>query len=933
MVTARDHEIFSCTSEMAATCAVFDWSTTCLGPVDGWSQGLQTATAILLRSGFPMCLSWGEDLVLLYNDAFIPTLGAKHPTALGAEIAVVFAEIWDQVGPLQRSVLSGGDAVFHEQLPLVLERGSGPEERFFTFSYSHVPDVGRGGGPGGVLAVVSDSTRAVVGARRMGLLRTLATATSEVTDRRVAATTSLSVLSDASSELDHGACYLPGADRRLDLAGSFGAGRTWPESIDPGADEAVERVQASGRALVETLPKTHDGARVRVSVPLRVGSPDPGVLVLAPHPLRPLDERHHRFLRLVADHVGQVLAVASARADEQTRLALLAAADRAKSTFLSNISHEFRTPLTLLLGPLEEALGDGRPLDPTDLTSMHQSAQRLLGMVDALLAAAQGDASPRPAAPEAVDVVGLSDGLLQPFRDAADRAGLALSIRLDPALPIVELDPGLWETIVLNLVANALKYTMEGRVEVVLGAHDGALVLQVRDTGIGIAADEQARVFERFHRVAGPAGRTIEGVGLGLALVTDAVHAHGGTVSLTSTPGEGSTFVVSLPLVEAAASATARVRFDAAAAAALAGHAVPADAVPAVVDHDHPGPFVVVVDDNAGMRHHLVRSLSGLGHVVACVDGVEALALLRRRKPDLVVTDVTMPRLDGIGLLREIRADPDLAATPVVLLSARAGGDAATQALDTGADDYVVKPFTRDELVARCRTTIELAALRASRSAEAARATMLAGISHDMQTPVSVVSASLQMLRDADLDAEQRRELLRRASSRTAQLAQLVAQFLDWSRLSAGVEIAPRAEHVHLAELLDAVAREHDRARLSATAASSTRVVVCDRARTERILHNLLDNARVAARERLLVEVVELDRQVEVHVVDDGPGVDDRVRPWLFAAFGPPGRITGTGLGLHVSRAAARAQGGDLVLADTGPSGSRFVLRLPSAGA
>ena len=928
-----DHGLFACPGEMARRCAGFDWSATPLGPVGGWSPALRTTTAMLLRTRFPMCLSWGADLVLLYNDAFIPTLGeGKHPSALGSRIEDVFPEVWDVVGYLQWSVLAGGESTFAEDLPLVLERGTGPEETFYTYSYSHVPDDGAPGsaadrGPGGVLSVLTNTTTTVVGARRMGLLNALASATNDVADLDLAVRASLAVLAEADGDLHHGACYLPGADDTLALAGVFGEGPRWPATVAPGDEGVVREVRDSGHAVVEVLPLVAGEAYARVALPLRTGESEIGVLVMAPHPLRPLDDEHERFLHLVADHVGQLLTLASARADEHNRLASLAAADKAKSTFLSNVSHEFRTPLTLILGPLEDALAGGvDTLDADELTAMHRSTHRLLRMVNGLLDVSRVDNDPRAAEREPTDIARLSEDLLRPFAAAAERAGLTLRTSLDPTIGTVEVDPRLWETILINLAANAIKYTLHGHVDVRVTGRDGVLELRVVDTGIGIAPEEQLRVFDRFHRVTGPVGRTIEGTGLGLALVADAVHAHGGDVTVASAPDAGSTFTVRLPLVHAASNGVAAPT-DARAAAALAD-----DVSPTNGQGPHPADArdtIVVVDDNPGMRQRLTRALADLGPVVACADGVEALEVLRRQPVDLVVTDVMMPRLDGIGLLREIRADDVLAHTPVVLLSARAGADAATEAMESGADDYVVKPFTRAELVARCRTTIELATLRASRSAEVARATMLAGISHDMQTPLSVVSAVLEMLADTSLDADQRLELVGRGTARAAQLEQLVAQFLDWSRLAAGVEITPRAEPVHLADLLERVAAQHDGTRLDASAAAP-HVVVCDRARTERILHNLLDNAHRVARAVVRIAVEDTGDAVEVHVVDDGPGVDDRVLPRLFTAFGPTGRLSGSGLGLHVSRAAARAQGGDLVLAATDHAGSRFVLRLPA---
>ncbi len=196
--------MLACSGEMAGRFASFDWSGTPLGPVEQWPASLRTTCAMMLRSRFPMLLSWGEELVMLYNDAFIPALGAKHPAALGGRLAEQFAEVWDEVGPMQRSVLAGGEATYFEDLPRTIERGQGPEETFFTFSYSHVPATD---GPGGVLAVLAITTGKVVGARRLALLNALATGSTETTDPDRALAACLDLLGTATSDLLHGAAY------------------------------------------------------------------------------------------------------------------------------------------------------------------------------------------------------------------------------------------------------------------------------------------------------------------------------------------------------------------------------------------------------------------------------------------------------------------------------------------------------------------------------------------------------------------------------------------------------------------------------------------------------------------------------------------------------------------------------------------------------
>ncbi len=327
------------------------------------------------------------------------------------------------------------------------------------------------------------------------------------------------------------------------------------------------------------------------------------------------------------------------------------------------------------------------------------------------------------------------------------------------------------------------------------------------------------------------------------------------------------------------------------------------------------------------MRARVGRLLTTLGEVTTAPDGVAALEVLRTQDIDLVVTDVMMPRLDGLGLLEAIRGDEALRGTPVLLLSARAGSEAAAGAIEAGADDYVVKPFTSGELLARCRMSLELAEYRARATASRARSALLAGVSHDMQTPLAVVTTSLALLGEPGLDDERRQLIAGRARARAAQLARLVTQFLDWSRLSMSQPLPVRIEHVDLAELVADVASEHDHVEVSGELEPAHSW--CDRQRTEQIVHNLVENARRAAVSRIEIQLAGDQDTCSIRVADEGPGVSPDVLPSLFEAFGPTTSTGGHGLGLHVSREAARAQGGNLELESTGSDGAVFLLTVP----
>ena len=294
----------------------------------------------------------------------------------------------------------------------------------------------------------------------------------------------------------------------------------------------------------------------------------------------------------------------------------------------------------------------------------------------------------------------------------------------------------MWEKIVLNLLSNAFKFTLQGSVEVSLRPVDGQVELSVRDTGTGIPESELPRVFERFHRIEGAAGRTHEGTGIGLALVDELVRLHGGAVQVSSRPGAGTTFTVRVPFGSSHLPAERLALADQPSANTLGAAPYVQEALrwlpgensadePLVKDlayeemgvllerKDHEKRArILLADDNRDMREYVQRLLSRKFSVTAVADGEEALASARDNPPDLVLTDVMMPRMNGFELLRALRSDAATAAIPIVMLSARAGEEAESEGLESGADDYLVKPFTARELLARVSSHIAMQRLR-----------------------------------------------------------------------------------------------------------------------------------------------------------------------------------------------------------------------------
>lgn len=404
--------------------------------------------------------------------------------------------------------------------------------------------------------------------------------------------------------------------------------------------------------------------------------------------------------------------------------------DAAKTAFFSNVSHEFRTPLTLMLGPLEDAIRLESTLGGEPLRAVHRSAVRLLRLVNSLLDFSRIEAGRLDARFEPTDLAALTAGIASAFQSLIESAGLSLVLDCPNLRQPVYVDRSQWERIVSNLLSNAFKFTLAGEIAVRLRERDDVVELVVSDTGTGIPEHEQGRIFERFHRVANSQGRSFEGTGIGLALVREIVNLHGGTIRVESTEGRGSSFTVSIPLGLnhlprdriAVASDTATSASGAAAKPFVleAAQWVPTGARPPSGELQGVEPpvagreRVLVVDDNADMRSYIVSLLSPHWTVDTAADGEAALALIRATVPDLVLSDVMMPRMDGFALLRALRASPATRAIPVILLSARAGEEALVEGLETGADDYLLKPFSARELLTRVRAHLDAARSRTS---------------------------------------------------------------------------------------------------------------------------------------------------------------------------------------------------------------------------
>lgn len=752
-------KLFAGGGEMGALMRSLDWSANPLGLVEQWPQSLKTAVRIMLTSRQAMFVWWGEELINLYNDAYKAIVGGKHPQVLGQPASYVWREIWDQVGPRAESAMLKNEGTYDEALLLIMERNGYPEETYYTFSYSPVPN--DQGGTGGIICANSDDTQRIIGERQLALLRELAARTADARTFDDACTLSAKCLETNPYDLPFAMIYLvdPGQEC-VYLAGTSGIERghaAVPQSITLDSDSAwpfAEVIQshkacvvADLEALFGSLPT---GAwqrppRQAVIVPIAPSGQTgkAGILVVGLNPFRLFDDNYSGFIDLVAAQIAASIANAQAYEEERKRAEALAELDRAKTIFFSNISHEFRTPLTLMLGPIEEMLANPKgplPSDREQLETAHRNSLRLLKLVNTLLDFSRIEAGRVQAVYEPTDLAMLTTDLAGMFRAAIERAGMRLCVDCPPLPEPIYVDREMWEKIVLNLLSNAFKFTFKGEITVALRWANDHVELEIRDTGTGIPAEEIPHLFERFHRVQGARGRTYEGSGIGLSLVQELVKLHGGTIHVSSVVNRGSCFTILIPTgyahIPSDRVTTTRTLASTAMGAATyveealrwlpeerdggaggdgeAGEALLSfSASPAPLASLAPSARILLADDNADMRNYVKRLLvSQRYEVETVVDGVAALASVRQQLPDLVLTDVMMPGLDGLGLLRELRVDPRTREIPIILLSARAGEESRIEGLEAGADDYLIKPFSARELLARVEATLKLARLR-----------------------------------------------------------------------------------------------------------------------------------------------------------------------------------------------------------------------------
>lgn len=722
----------------------YDWASTPLGPISSWSQSLKTALNLMLNSTNPIWIGWGSDNTFLYNDAYIDILGIdKHQWALGKPAYVVWEEIWDVCGPLSDKVFLEGKSTNNNDVELFMKRGNFLEEKYFSFSYSPVFD--ETGKVAGLFCPNFDTTDKILSARRNRTLSELSARSLLEKSIPAACRSAAQTMSKNQKDIPYAVFYLLNEQGdSAEILESFGiadnAETLYPKNINLTEGDSspayalLSDVLANGTLTVQTLgiheamPKGLAGQPVTqaVALPLTLSATKTlGLIVFGVNPTRKLDDDYRTFFEMAASQVSAAIQNATAFENERKRLEELAEIDKAKTAFFSNISHEFRTPLTLMLGPLEDLL-ENYNLPPSEkqiIQTTHRNAMRLLKLVNTLLDFSLMESGRLKAQYVRTDLGSFTANLAGNFRSVIERGGMNFNVITESLNAPAYIDRQMWEKVVFNLLSNAFKYTLKGSISITLKQEGNNALLTVADTGVGIPEKELPNMFTRFHRIKNSAGRSFEGSGIGLSMIREFILQHGGDITVESKEGEGSIFSVRIPLGKAHLPQSHIAEYDTATEDILSGQhvreanmllqdqaentiEVAHERVPSKTD------TVLIVDDNADMRAHLKSIIEKYYNVLTAQHGREALDLLAKHEVSLVVSDIMMPVMDGIGLLKEIKSIPEMAMLPVILLTARAGEESRIEGYETGADDYLVKPFSAKELEARIRSQIRISKTR-----------------------------------------------------------------------------------------------------------------------------------------------------------------------------------------------------------------------------
>lgn len=987
--------------EMGERIRNFDWTKTPLGDPETWEQSLKTCVRIILTSAQPMFVWWGPSLNAIYNDSYSQIMGKKHPAGVGARAQDIWFEIWDQLVPKIKSV-ERNEGTYDESYFFLMERKGYQEEVYVSFSYSPAP--GDDGTIKGIFCVCSENTERVINERRLQTLRYLGSIAFDEKSLNGIYQNVADALEKNNKDFPFTIVYDIDRDCGKAVAkastGTGGKQYILPEVIDlenpTAATKDICQAYRSNKVTITGIKKIPDdlpigpwkkAANQFVYIPISAagGAHPYAILFAALNPYRQFDEAYLQFCELIGERVSLEINKMVAFEEERKRAGALEQIDKAKTVFFSNISHEFRTPLTLILSPLEEFINQHNAglsvADKQNIETAHRNALRLLKLVNSLLDFSRIESGRQQASYVPTDIVCFTKKLAATFQSVMDKAGLQLNIQAAVIDQPVYVDRSMWEKIVFNLLSNAFKYTFRGSITVEMGTEEKFAVLKIKDTGVGIPEAEMPHMFERFHRVQQVTGRTYEGTGIGLSLIKELVQLHHGDISVESKLNEGSTFTVRIHLGKE--------------------HLPSQQITTQQEDEDNPGynmyveeagtllvktpdspeaagkenrPLVLVVDDNADMREHIQAIISNQFNVVTAVNGEDAFQKIQQLKPALVLSDVMMPVLDGIGLVKAVKGDKATAHIPVILLTARAGEESKIVGWETGADDYLTKPFSAKELISRISSQIKTQQIRAEALIDIAEQkkyakqledmnreltkmneelTSFAYVSsHDLQEPLRKIQMFSKRIMEKEVHvlSEEGKNFFQRMDNAAGRMQLLINDLLAYSRTNTSPK---HFEKTNLNYLIQEVKQELIE-RFTITGA----VIACEslpelpiiRFQFKQLFTNLIANSIKFARQGVTPYIQISCDQVNgqainhpaapkekkywhISVADNGTGFDPKFNEQIFGLFQRlHGRrdYEGTGIGLAIAKKVVENHNGFISAEGRENEGATIHIYLPA---
>lgn len=706
--------------EMGKRIRLFDWSKTSLGKPETWPQALRTSISICLNSNFPIAVYWGKDLTLIYNDAWSPILGNKANWALGKPAREVWPDIWNDIEPQFKKAFSGQPGGSTDAL-LPMQRHGYIEECYFDFTFT--PVYAESGNVEGVFNAVIETTYRMLNEGRSEFLNNLTLLLATSKSQEEVYKNLVHYFKNKNTAVSFGAVYSLQNENFIithsthDPATHFKLKKKLPfDAIGFNKFLFIPDIHE----YFENPPKGHwpemplEGVLIPVS---DYTGKAIDYVFCGLNARRRFDEQYSLFFTSLADRIINISDTIRALEEERKRANALAEIDKAKTAFFSNISHEFRTPLTLLLGVVEQTIADPNtnPANHDRLLMMQRNAMRLLRLVNNLLDYSRIEAGRMAAQYKPTDITRLTTDLAATFRSTIENAGLQFNVHCNEVKSPVYVDKNMWEKIVLNLLSNAFKYTLKGSISVTLTEENGTILFSVKDTGIGIPAYAKPKLFERFYRVENTTARSYEGTGIGLSMINELVKLHGGEIIVESEPGKGSVFTAVIPVGKKHLPADQVVdsanEYDEVFADFLVDDANALLGNDKKTNHYETAiqkPRVLIVDDNGDIRSYLSDLLSTEYIITTAENGKDALQQIDAFQPALIISDVMMPVMDGLQLVNTLKGNINTQHIPVILLTARAGEESRIAGYETGADDYLVKPFAANELLSRVAAQIKL---------------------------------------------------------------------------------------------------------------------------------------------------------------------------------------------------------------------------------